>query len=118
MTPEQNLQHEIEATDGWRGTVYQQLANLVKTTAPELKLNWKWNSAVWSGKKDVLSVSPFKQHVKIMFFKGAHLVEFQDEFNNGLDSKNMRSIDFFDPEEFDPQKVATVIRAAVALDAQ
>jgi hypothetical protein len=118
MKPEELLANEIAATEGWRGQVYQQLVDLLCRTAPSLKLQWKWNSAIWSGKKDVISISPFKEHVKINFFRGAHLADFQSVFNNGLESKNSRSIDSFSGETVDEGLVEQVIRAAVAYDEQ
>lgn len=118
MTPTEHLEKEIAETTGWRGEAYQQLVDIVKSTAPSLTLNWKWNSAIWSGKKDVLSVSPFKEHVKINFFKGAALTDCQAVFNNGLAAKNSRSIDFHSTTEIDPAVIKQVIKATVAYDQQ
>lgn len=118
MSPEQQLANEMDATTDWRGPIYQTLRNIVAEFEPPLKLNWKWNSAIWSGNKDVISLSPFKAHMKINFFKGAHLKEFQSFFNNGLDAKNSRSIDFRETDIIDEQLIRRIVRAAVNYDEQ
>lgn len=117
MNPEQQLAKEMAATNDWRGPMYEILRNVVGEFEPPLTLNWKWNSAIWSGKKDVLSLSPFKAHMKINFFNGAHLDKFQTNFNNGLEAKNSRSIDFHENDKIDEELVRQIIAAAVAYDA-
>ncbi len=118
MTPEQSLAKEMAATTGWRGDVYRQIRQIVTDFEPPLTLQWKWNSAIWSGKKDVISVSPFKEHFKINFFRGAHLAGFESVFNNGLESKNSRSIDFFEGDVINEELIRRLIAAAIELDSR
>jgi hypothetical protein len=118
MTPSQLIDQEIAATPGWRGELYDRLRKLINQTAPSLVEQWKWNSAIFRGKKDVISLSPFKEHVKINFFKGAHLDTPQDVFNNGLDSNNFRSIDFREHDPVDETLIKNIIQTAVAYDSR
>lgn len=118
MTPTENIDQEIAATAGWRGELYGRLRELINQTAPSLVEQWKWNSAIFSGKKDVISLSPFKEHVKINFFQGAHLDVPKTIFNNGLESKNSRSIDFREHDPVDEALIQSIIQAAVKYDSR
>lgn len=115
-TPSESIDREIAATLGWRGELYDRLRKLINQTAPSLTEQWKWNSAIFCGKKDVISLSPFKEHVKINFFQGAHLPVSQEIFNNGLESKNSRSIDFREQDRVDEKVIKDIVRAAVEYD--
>lgn len=90
---------------------------LVNSTAPELKEDWKWSVGVWVyGKKPVIAFSTFKDHVKFNFFRGSELTEFSKVFNNGLESKNHRSIDLSQEDKLDTVTLKKVILAALELE--
>ena len=60
------------------------------------------------------SAGPFKDHVKLNFFKGASLNDPQGLFNAGLEAKATRAIDFSEGDTIDEAAVKELIRAAVA----
>jgi hypothetical protein len=62
----------------------------------------------------VCSISAFKDHVKINFFQGAALSDWQKLFNAGLEAKKTRAIDFHEGDAIDEPALKDLIRAAVA----
>ena len=107
----------IARYDDWRGHMLADIRAIIAESAPELNEVWKWGSPVWSLNGNVCSSSAFKAHVKIIFFKGAALEDAEGLFNAGLDSKNMRSVDFHEGDVIDASGVAALVRAAAELDA-
>ena len=55
--------------------------------------------------------------MKINFFKGASLKDPKGLFNAGLDAKAMRSIDFHQGDRIDAGAIASLVRAASAVNA-
>lgn len=100
------------------GDLLKELRELINTTTPELTESFKWGVPVWSGKKTVCAISVFKDHVKINFFKGAYLPDPHRLINNGLDSKEHRSIDFKEGEAIYKPKLSEFIKAAATYDRQ
>ncbi len=114
LTPSQLISKQIEELADWRGSLLAKIREVVHEAAPESTEEWKWNTAVWSQKGDVLAAGAFKDHVKINFFKGASLVDKHSLFNSGLDAKKMRSIDFFEGDKIKESELKDLIQAAVS----
>ena len=107
----------ISGTKDWRGKRLGQLRKLIGAAAPELKEDWKWGVPVWTHNGLVCSVGAFKDYVKLNFFLGARLKDPKGLFNNGLESKAMRAIDFREGDKLDEPAIKALVRAAVALNA-
>jgi hypothetical protein len=90
------------------------IRTLILATAPEIIEEWKWDTAVWSCKGNVVAASAFKDHVKLNFFKGAFLNDPQGLFNAGLEAKATRSIDFAEGDKIQESALRELVRAAVA----
>jgi hypothetical protein len=75
---------------------------------------WKWDTAVWSQKGNVVAAAAFKDHIKLNFFKGASLDDPHGLFNAGLEAKASRAIDFSPDDQIDDAAILELIRAAVA----
>lgn len=60
----------------------------------------------------------FKNHVKLNFFKGADLLDEDNLFNAGLDSKASRGIDFSKSDQIDKEKVMKLVHNAIEHDLQ
>lgn len=103
----------INSFDDWRGNTLKELRELINAT--DLHEGFKWSVPVWTGNKMVCAISGFKDHVKINFFKGAHLSD-QSAFNSGLDSKDHRSINISSTDKLDKAAIKQLILAAVAYD--
>jgi hypothetical protein len=114
LTPSQLITNQIAELAGWRGDLLARLRQLIHAAAPGITEEWKWDTAVWSQKGNVLAAGVFKDHIKLNFFKGASLVDPQGLFNAGLDAKASRAIDFSEGDEIQEAALKELIRAAVA----
>ena len=114
MNPSEQIDNQIAALNDWRGRVYGELRRLINETDPKLKEEWKWGTAVWSLGGNVCALGAFKDHLKINFFKGAHLVEQQGMFNSGLEAKESRSIDLHDGDSIDECSLKKLVQAAIS----
>ena len=90
------------------------LRKLVLEAAPDLTLEWKWDTAVWSHNGLVCAVGAFKDNAGLNFFKGASLPDPNKLFNAGLDAKKTRAIDFREGDAVDESALKDLIRAAIA----
>ncbi len=116
MTPSDQIDKMIASTDGWKGTLLKDLRDLILTTSPEIKEEWKWEVPVFTYNGMICAISAFKTHVKINFFKGAQLIDSNKIINGGLESKNHRSIDFFEGDKINKEAVSDLIKQALSLN--
>jgi len=114
MTASQLISNQIAGLAGWRGNMLARLRELIHEAAPGITEEWKWGTAVWSQKGNVVAAGAFKDHIKLNFFKGASLEDPQGLFNAGLDAKATRAIDFSEGDEIQEAALKDLIRAAVA----
>ncbi len=117
MTPSQLITNQIAELADWRGKMLARLRKLILEAAPGITEEWKWGTAVWSHKGNVVAVGAFKDHLKINFFKGASLKDPHGLFNAGLDAKATRAIDLREGDRINESALKDLIRAAVALNA-
>jgi hypothetical protein len=110
----QRITSLISELGDWRGKVFARLREVVLDAAPDITEEWKWGTAVWTGKGLVCSAGAFKDHVKLNFFKGALLKDPKRLFNAGLDAKATRAIDFNEGDDIDASALKALIREAVA----
>jgi hypothetical protein len=92
------------------------IRKIVLEAAPGIAEEWKWGTPVWTHNGLVCAASAFKAHVKINFFKGASLKDPKGVFNAGLDAKTMRSVDFHQGDKIDAAALASLVKAAVAVN--
>jgi hypothetical protein len=116
LSPSQLITNQFEGLGDWRGGLLIQLRGLIHDADPEITEEWKWDSAVWTHKGMVCSAGPFKDHVKLNFFKGASLDDPKGLFNAGLEAKATRAIDFSQGDSIDDPGVKELIRSAVAFN--
>ena len=111
-TPSEQIDKQIADLPDWRGQMMSTLRKIINEADPILKEDWKWDTAVWTSKGNVVALGAFKDHIKINFFKGASLEDPQGLFNSGLDAKQSRSIDLHEGDAIDEQALKELIRAA------
>ncbi len=114
MTASQHIDNQIKELADWRGKLLARLRKLILESAPDITEEWKWDTAVWAYKGNVVAGGVFKDHVKLNFFKGASLKDPKRLFNAGLDAKATRAIDFSEGDDIDEAALKELIRAAVA----
>ena len=114
LSPSQLISNQIAGLADWRGELLARLRQLINETAPGLLEGWKWDTAVWSLKGNVVSTCAFKDHVRLNFFKGASLQDPQGLFNAGLEAKSSRGINFFQGEKINEPALKELIQFAVA----
>jgi hypothetical protein len=116
MTPSEQITRQIQDLPDWRGTMLAQLRQLIHEAYPDIIEEWKWDTAVFATKGNVVACGVFKDHVKLNFFKGAQLEDPHGLFNAGLEAKKSRGIDFHEGDELDTAALKQLIQAAVALN--
>ena len=116
LTPSQLITNQIAELADWRGNRLARLRKLILEADPNITEEWKWGTAVWSHKGNVVAVGAFKDHLKINFFKGAALQDPKGLFNAGLEAKATRAIDLHDGDRIIESALKELIRAAVALN--
>lgn len=115
-TPSQLITNQIAELADWRGKLLARLRKLILQAAPSITEEWKWGTAVWSQKGNVVAVGAFKDHLKINFFKGAALDDPHGLFNAGLDAKATRGIDLAEGDKINEAALKKLVRAAVAFN--
>lgn len=116
LTPSERITKEIEHLNDWRGEYLARFRQLIHNASPDLTEDWKWGSAVFVCKSNVLSCGIMKEHVKLNFFQGAQLEDPDNLFNAGLEAKKSRGIDFRRGDEVDVPALTKLIQAAVELN--
>jgi hypothetical protein len=112
----QLITNQIAGLADWRGPLLARLRELIHEAAPGITEEWKWDTAVWSQKGNVVAAAAFKDHVKLNFFKGASLTDPQGLFNAGLEAKATRAIDFSKGDKIQEAALKDLVCAAVALN--
>jgi len=111
------IDERIAELGDWRGTLMGRLRAIINQADSSLKEEWKWETAVWTSKGNVVGMGAFKQGVKLNFFKGASLPDPHKLFNAGLEAKASRAIDFAEGSRIDEAALRDLVRAAVAENA-
>jgi hypothetical protein len=83
---------------------------------PDIVEEWKWSVPVFmKDNRLVLAMSAFKAHTKYNFMTGAELVDPDNLFNNGFDSKRSRGIDLKEGESIDTGHLKRLLREALEI---
>ncbi|MCX6067420.1 MAG: DUF1801 domain-containing protein [Chloroflexi bacterium] len=114
LTASQLITNQIASLTDRRGPLLADLRALIHSAAPGITEEWKWDTAVWSQKGNVVAAGAFKDHLKLNFFKGAALDDPHGLFNAGLEAKASRAIDFVEEDKIPEAALKELIRAAVA----
>jgi hypothetical protein len=114
LKPSELIDKQIAELGDWRGPMFAALRKLILAADPEIKEEWKWDTAVWTHSGMVCAVGGFKDHLKLNFFRGASLKDPHKLFNAGLDAKKTRAVDFYEGDKLNKKALTELIRAAVA----
>ncbi|HMS00555.1 MAG TPA: DUF1801 domain-containing protein [Anaerolineales bacterium] len=117
LSPSQEIDKQIkELGSDWRGKMLARLRKLILSASSDLSEDWKWGTAVFVSKGNVVAAGIFKEHVKLNFFKGASLKDPKKLFNAGLEAKQSRGIDLTEKSKIDEAALKELIREAVAFN--
>jgi hypothetical protein len=114
LSPSQLITNQIAKLPDWRGELLARLRAVIHESDPDLTEEWKWETAVWSQKGNVVAAGVFKDHVKLNFFKGASLDDPHGLFNSGFEAKATRTINFNEGDKINEPALKDLIRSAVA----
>ncbi len=116
MNPSELLDKRIAELGGWRGQLVSKLSKIILEADPELTLEWKWDTAVWSHNGLVCAIGAFKDNAGINFFKGASLSDPHKLFNAGLEAKTSRSVRFYEGDKINEPALKNLVHEAVEFD--
>ncbi len=117
LTPSQEIDKQIkDLGSDWRGKLLARMRKLILSASSDLSEDWKWGTAVFVSKGNVVAAGIFKDHVKLNFFKGASLKDPKKLFNAGLEAKGSRGIDLTENSKIDEAALKELIREAVAMN--
>ena len=114
MNPSEQIDKRIAELADWRGDVLAKLRKIIHDADPEVIEEWKWmGTPVWSHDGIVCVANAFKDKVKLTFYEGASLPDPDKLFNNGLEGKKWRTIDFFKDDKINGRSLAILVQSAV-----
>jgi hypothetical protein len=92
------------------------LRAVVRAEAPLLRETVKWNNPFWVGRRDVLCLQCFDEHVNLGVMRGAELARAHPALEGT--GKSMRHVKVLSPSAARSRKVIAVVRAAAQLDSR
>jgi hypothetical protein len=114
-SPAQLIDARIKELDDWRGKTLSHVRALIKQADPEIVEEWKWmGTPVWSHGGLVCVANAFKDKVKLTFYEGASIADPDKLYNNGLEGKKWRTIDYFKDDKIKERELKDLVRSAVA----
>lgn len=116
-SPSQLIDARIRELDDWRGAVLARVRAVILAAAPCVVEEWKWRVPVWSHGGILCTGETYQRAVKLTFPKGASLDDPAGLFNASLAGNARRAIDIHEGDAIDAAALATLIRAAIALNA-
>ena len=104
----------VENLQDWRGDTFKNIRRIIHDADPEIIEEWKWTGTpVWSHNGILCLANAFKDKVKLTFNDGASLQDPGRLFNNGLEGKKWRSIDFYRDDIVTEDALRGLVRCAV-----
>ncbi len=98
----------------WRGKTFSKIREIILDADPEIIEEWKWmGTPVWSHDGLVCLANAFKDKVKLTFPEGASLADPDKLFNNGLEGKKWRTIDFYKDDKINEASLTILVRSAI-----
>lgn len=119
-TAAEQIDDIITQHGGWKGQTLTQIRAAVHAADPDAVEEIKWRMktrpeglAVWSHSGIVCFAEVWKDNVKLIFSKGAHLKDAGKLFNARLESKDLRAVEFREGNEVAPAELQALIGEAV-----
>lgn len=113
----------IQKHAGWKGALVSQIRAAIYAADPAVveEVKWKMKNRpeglpVWSHDGMVCFAEVWKDNVKLLFPKGAHISGASCLFNARLESKDIRALEFHEGDEVDAQVLTKLYEGAVKLN--
>ena len=117
-SPSQLIDAKITELGDWRGETLARVRALIRQAVPDVIETVKWRGVpVWERDGIICTGETYKVAVKLTFAKGAALDDRAALFNSSLEGNTRRAIDIHEGGDFDEAAFKTLVRAAVALNA-
>ena len=120
----QQIDDIIKTYGGWKGELLARLRAQIKQADPDTVEEIKWKMAtrpeglpVWSHDGILCFAETWKDNIKLLFPKGAHLKDPKKLFNARLQSKDIRAIEFKDGSSVDEPALRELVHEAIDLNA-
>jgi len=114
MKPSKQIDQLIAGLNDWRGKMLANLRKIIHDADPKIVEEWKWmGSPVWSHGGIVCLANAFKDKVKLTFPEGASIADPDKLYNNGLEGKKWRTIDYFKDDKIKERELKDLVRSAV-----
>ena len=115
MKPNEHIDKLIAELTDWRGKTFADIRRIILEADPEIVEEWKWmGTPVWSHGGIVCIANAFKDKVKLTFYEGASIADPDKLYNNGLEGKKWRTIDYFKDDKIKKRALKDLVRSAVA----
>jgi hypothetical protein len=115
MKPNEHIDKLIAELTDWRGKTFADIRRIILEADPEIVEEWKWmGTPVWSHGGIVCIANAFKDKVKLTFYEGASIADPAKLYNNGLEGKKWRTIDYFKDDKIKERELKSLVRSAVA----
>ena len=115
MKPNEHIDKLIAELTDWRGKTFADIRRIILEADPEIVEEWKWmGTPVWSHGGIVCIANAFKDKVKLTFYEGASITDPDKLYNNGLEGKKWRTIDYFKDDKIKERELKDLVRSAVA----
>lgn len=97
--------------------ICEALREIVQSAAPDLEEAIRWSVPTYKGQGLVCAIGGFKEHVSLVFFRGAELDDPRSLFVKDAGSSSSRAIQFRSIREISPAPLKDLIQRAEKLDA-
>jgi len=115
MKPNKQIDLLIARLNDWRGKTFAGIRRNILEADHEIIEEWKWmGTPVWSHGGIVCIANAFKDKVKLTFYEGASIADPDKLYNNGLEGKKWRTIDYFKDDKIKERELKDLVRSAVA----
>jgi hypothetical protein len=110
----------IKTYGGWKGDTLAEIRASIIQAHPEVVEEIKWRMKtrpeglpVWSSSGILCFAETWKDNIKLLFPKGAHLKDSNKLFNARLEGKDIRAIQFKEGDKVNKSDLVDLVREAV-----
>jgi uncharacterized protein YdeI (YjbR/CyaY-like superfamily) len=100
---------------GFQKEYCNHLRKLIHKALPDVMEDWKWGPN-FNVNGMVCGVWGFKDHVKLVFFKGSAMKDKYKLFNQGKENEGNRSINFSSTDKIDDKKIIEYLKEAAEIN--